>query len=43
MAGFPTINSSLWSPLQLCTNSWLTKENAEVMCRSMNYNGGGMR
>ena len=43
LAGFPTINSSLWSPVQLCTNSWLNQNNANVMCRSMGHFGGGIR
>ena len=43
LAGFPIINSSLWSPVQLCTNSWLNQNNANVMCRSMGHFGGGIR
>ena len=44
LAGFPTINSSIWNPLQLCTSSWLSSShNADVMCRSMSHFGGGMR
>ena len=44
LAGFPTINSSIWNPLQLCTSSWLSSShNADVMCRSMGHFGGGMR
>ena len=41
--GFPTVNSSLWNNMQLCSDSWDTTEDATVLCRSLGHNGGGQR